>query len=181
MEEVCVYGNQVVMDRENLIIEDEVDVHEILKNSAAEYSDFSARYAEAVCEKKLAEEEARAVEAAKFIEFRDGGGTEKTSEMRARCSVEVVEARRAMVEAECRANKLMGWLQSMRERHDNALNLGYNIRSEMKMIGQDTIYRGQQDGLPRRPLAPLNPPRRPTGQLSQFSRGQAEAEGGVDA
>lgn len=175
MEEVTVYGHEVKMDSQQLLIDD-IDVTEILRTSAATYAGYAARHAEAIMEKKLAEEEARALEAAKFVEFREAGGTEKTSEMKARSCQEVVEARRRTVEAECNANKIGGWLQSLRERHDNCLNLGYNIRSEMKMIGQDTI-RGE-DGQQPTYRRTLSPPRRPNGQLAQFSRQPAAPAAG---
>lgn len=170
MTKHCICGHEVNFDRAELLIEDDTDIHEILKVSAAVYSDYSTVHVEAMYRKKVLEEQARALEASKFVEFRESGKSEKTSDMMARSDEEVVAARMAVVEAECEANRVSGWMQSLRERHENCLNLGYNIRSEMKMIGRDTV---KEDASLQRQRHSL----KPSGPLSQFAKMEEGDEG----
>lgn len=133
-DKVKINGEEVILDPKNLEIS-EANLNSFLSEFAAKYDYFSRRlcYAQKLLYRF---EDAYEVTYAKKFEFykEQESCSDKLAEAKAKSNDEVAKAKQAMRECKHRKDLLWNYLRSMDKAHEDALNLGYNIRKEMDKL-----------------------------------------------
>lgn len=133
MKKVTVNGEEVVLDPANLRF-DEVTLNDFIKKFSANYAYYNQKWAEAQHAHYCAEDEYDTIYAQKVVHYKTEKASDKLADARAKSDEEVVEALKAVRLAKLQMQELYGYLRSLDKAHDDALNLGYNIRKEMDKI-----------------------------------------------
>ena len=143
---VKVGDQEVVLDPKHLEVS-EVSMNDFLKNFAALYSYYNAMWAKSQFIQHLTEDKYDQVASERFQHYKESeGGSDKLVEAKVTVSEKVIAARRAAREAKYICQLLFTYLRALDKAHENALNLGYNIRKEIDKIYPQHIH-GEADGL----------------------------------
>lgn len=127
-------GEEIDLSSENLLI-DESNLNAFLKKSAASYNYFTSRLAKAQMLHSIAEDKYDIAYSTEFQRIKESeGGNDKLVEAKSSIAAEVSEARSYLREAKYNLDLITKYVRSLDKVHDNALNLGYNIRKEMDKI-----------------------------------------------
>ncbi|NCA14166.1 MAG: hypothetical protein EBS89_08555 [Proteobacteria bacterium] len=92
----------------------------------------------------LAEIDAEAVFGSKFMESKDAGNSDSYAKAYANCHVDVVAAKKFVVDRREVVGHLKAHLSAWNKNHENAQNRGHTIRAEMRVLNRD-IY--ETDGV----------------------------------
>jgi hypothetical protein len=133
MRKIQLGDEEVSLDPANLQFS-EANLNEFLCKLPALYAYYSAKWAEAQHLNYCCEDAVEAIFAQKFELYKNQGGSDKLADARASADKEVSDARRAARKTKLFMQEIYGYLRSLDKAHENALNLGYNIRKEMDKL-----------------------------------------------
>lgn len=119
MNKINVNGKEVVLDLDALAF-DEVNLSEWLNKAGASYAYYSSMLA-------IAENEYEVKFNAKFIEYKDQGGTDKLAESRAKVDEDVAQAR-------LNYKLLQQYVRAWDKAHSAAQSRSYYLRQEMNKL-----------------------------------------------
>lgn len=143
MQKVKLGAEEIVLDDDNLVVSEE-GLNEFLCKFSSIYNYYSGKWAEAQYYHHMLEDQSETLYARKFEFYKNEGSTDKLAEARAKSNDEVVAAKAAARKAKLMMQKLNGYLRSLDKSHEDALNLGYNIRKEI-----DKVFPKEIKGVPR--------------------------------
>lgn len=130
---IKVGNEEVILDQDNLNV-DEVTLNDFLKKFAGKYNYYNGAWAKAQFFNQLAEDAYEVILNQKFAYYKELGGSDKLAESKSKSDVEVVKAKSRTRDTRYVMELLRTYLRSMDKAHDDALNLGYNMRKEMDKI-----------------------------------------------
>jgi hypothetical protein len=134
-----IVGNEEI----ELKIEDtkftEATLNEYLMKDAATYSYYHAKYVDAQYYATKHEDLHEALYSKKFQERKEAGATDKLAEAMAKIDDEVTAAKDKARLAKRSKELLYGFLKALEKAHDNAINLGYNVRKEMSVLQNNQV------------------------------------------
>lgn len=133
MRKIEINGEEVALDPADLEFS-EANLNDFLCKLPARYAYYSAKWAEAQHLNYCCEDVQEGIYAQKFELYKNQGGSDKLADARASADKEVTDARRAARKAKLYMQEIYGYLRALDKAHENALNLGYNIRKEMDKI-----------------------------------------------
>lgn len=139
VEKVIINGEEIILDSKDVKVS-EATLNNFLSNFAAKYDYYSRRFALAQRLLHHYEDIYEACYAKKFEFYKEEGGcSDKLAEAKSKANEEVIKAKRNMREMKFRKDLIWSFLRTLDKAHENALNLGYNIRKEMDKIGVNAI------------------------------------------
>ena len=112
----------------------EATLNEYLMKDAGTYSYYHQKWVDAQYLATKYEDNFETLYAKKFQECKEAGATDKLAEAMAKSNQEVVEAKDKARITKRAKDQLWGFLKSLDKAHENALNLGYNVRKEMTVL-----------------------------------------------
>lgn len=117
----------------------EATLNEFLMKDAGTYSYYHQKWVDAQYLATKYDDVHEAMYAKKFQECKEAGTTDKLAEAMSKAWPEVVEAKEKARIAKRTKDHLWGFLKSLDKAHENALNLGYNVRREQTVLHHQTI------------------------------------------
>lgn len=114
-------------------------INDYLIKDAANYSHYHAKMVDAQYLASKYEDAHEALYSSKFREFKEQGATDKLAEAMAKSDKEVVEAKEKARITKRAKDHLWGFLKSLDKAHENVLNLGYNVRKELKVLEHQSV------------------------------------------
>lgn len=133
MKKIKLNEEEVLLDPVNFEFS-EANLNDFLCKLPALYAYYSAKWAEAQYENYCCEDQQAAVYAQKFEFFKNEKASDKLADARATADKDVTDARRAARRTKLAMQEIYGYLRALDKAHENALNLGYNIRKEMDKL-----------------------------------------------
>jgi len=112
----------------------EATLNEYFIKEAAVYSYYHQKMVDAQYFASKYEDAYEAAFAKKFQECKEAGATDKLAEAMAKNDPDVIEAKDKARLSKRTKDQLWGFLKSLDKAHENALNLGYNVRKEMQVL-----------------------------------------------
>ena len=144
METVRVGNEDVILDDANLIVS-EVGLNDFLCKFAGIYNYYTGKWAEAQFLNYLMDDQYDALQNKKFDFYKNEGSTDKLADARSKSNEEVLTARMASRKSRYVMQKLHGYLRSLDKAHEDALNLGYNVRKELDKVFPKEIKHSDVD------------------------------------
>ena len=135
---VVVRNREIILDPDNM----RYDENNLPQYMSKEYGwiDYLGKQLEyAQKEVLLAEIDAEAQFSAKFMESKDTGNSDNYAKAYANSHVDVVAAKKLVVDRKEVVGHLKAHLSAWSKNHENAQNRGHTIRTEMKVMNRD-IY-----------------------------------------
>ena len=135
---VIVQGREIILDPDNM----KYNENNLPEYMSKEYGwiDYLGKQLEyAQKETLLAEIDAEASYSAKFMESKDAANSDNYAKAYANSHVDVVAAKKKVVERKEVVGHLKAHLSAWSKNHENAQNRGHTIRAEMKVLNRD-IY-----------------------------------------
>ena len=135
---VVVAGKEIILDPDNM----KYNENNLPEYMSKEYGwvDYLGKQLEyAQKEVLLAEIDAEALYSTKFMESKDAANSDNYAKAYANSHVDVVAAKRYVVERKEVVGHLRAHLSAWSKNHENAQNRGHTIRAEMKVLNRD-IY-----------------------------------------
>jgi hypothetical protein len=117
----------------------EATLNEYLMKDAGVYSYYHAKMVDAQYLAQKYEDTFESLYSSKFREFKEQGATDKLAEAMAKSDAEVVAAKEKVRISKRTKDHLWGFLKSLDKAHENALNLGYNVRKEMQVLKHNQV------------------------------------------
>lgn len=135
---VVVRGREIVLDPDNMkYSENNLPEYMSKEYGWVDYLGKQLEYAQK--ELLLAEIDAESIYSSKFMESKDAANSDNYAKAYANCHVDVVNAKRYVVERKEVVGHLKAHLVAWNKNHENAQNRGHTIRTEMKVLNRD-IY-----------------------------------------
>lgn len=135
---VNINGDVVELDPQILDF-DENTLNHYLQKEAARYAYYSSKWVDASHLAAVYEEEAEAVFSAKYKELKEIGKSDKTSEMLVKGDLEYMDMKKRALDMKRIKDQLWSFLRAIDKNHENAINVGYNIRKELTTLQQNSI------------------------------------------
>lgn len=126
-------NEEIILDDTNLQFS-EANLNDFLVRLPALYAYYSQKWAEAQHEHFCAEDQYESLYSAKFEIYKSDKASDKLAEARTMSDKDVMEAKNIARKAKFNMQSVYGYLKSLDKAHENALNLGYNLRKEMDKI-----------------------------------------------
>lgn len=139
-ETLTIAGNEVILDPDNLKF-DEMTLTNYIQTEGGYYDNFGAYLALAEKVLHLREMEYDQVYTERFVEAKNNGGSDKLAEATSKSDVDVMDAKKHVVEAKYKVKRLQQHLRAWDRNHDNAQSLGHMIRKEMDKLNSDIMGR----------------------------------------
>jgi len=117
----------------------EATLNDYLQKDASTYSYYHQKWVDAQYLATKFEDKYEAAYSAKFREFKEQGATDKLAEAMAKSDAEVVELKDKARITKRTKDHLWGFLKSLDKAHENALNLGYNVRKEVGILYKQDV------------------------------------------
>ena len=117
----------------------ELTLNEFLTKDAGNYSYYHGKMVDAQYIASKYEDAYDNLYYTKFCEFKETGMAVATAEATAKCDKDVIEAQQKARITKRVKDQLWGFLKSLDKAHENALNLGYNVRKELNVLGTSTV------------------------------------------
>ena len=136
---VIVNNKQISLDAKNMEFSDNT-INEYMEREYGWVDFFGKQLEYAQREKLLAEIDAEAIFSQKYIEAKDDGGTEQYAKAKANSNLDVITAKKKVVELNETVGQIKAHLKAWDRNHDNAQNRGYTLRKEMDKLNKD-IYK----------------------------------------
>lgn len=131
---IKVGDQEVTLDPKNLEV-DESTMNDFLKTFASKYNYYNAMWAKAQYIQYIAEDRHEAIASERFQWYKENeGGSDKLVEAKVKMAEIVMKAKKTARDAKYVSQVLFTYLRSMDKAHENALNLGYNVRKEMDKL-----------------------------------------------
>lgn len=133
---VKVQGKDIVLDPANMKY-NEISLADYM-NKEYGWIDYLGKQLEyAQKEVLLADIDAEAIYSLKFIEAKDAGNSDNYAKAFATANVDVVAAKKKVIEHKEVVGHLRAHLQAWYKNHENAQNRAHTIRQEMKSLNRD--------------------------------------------
>lgn len=144
MEKVTikVNGRELVLDPDNMRF-NEFTLSEYMDKEYAWIDYFGKQLELAHKELSLAELEYETKFNEKYIDAKDGGGSDAYSKAKAQSHPDVVEMQKRVIERREAVGLLKQHLRAWDKNHDNAQNRGHTLRKELDKLNRD-IYEGKE-------------------------------------
>ena len=137
--------SEVDLDPKHLEVNEE-NLNEHLKTFAGTYSYYNAMLSKAQFIQFLTEDKYEQTYSERFQYYKDNeAGSDKRAEAKTTINDNVIKAKRAVREAKYISQLTLGYVRALEKAHENALNLGYNIRKEIGSIYPQVI---RESGIP---------------------------------
>lgn len=149
MAKVKVGDVEVDLDPEMLKLNEHY-LNDYLSKEASLYSFYGSMWANASYVVNKYEDEYEQVTAKKFREHKEEKATDKLADSLAKSDPEVIDLQAKLRAAKRVKDQIWMYLKSMDKNHENALNMGYNVRKEINMQGRDHVK--SVDGFSQRSL-----------------------------
>lgn len=117
----------------------EATLNEYLQKEAAIYSYYSAKWIDSQYINSTYDDKLEELYSQKFKLYKDQDVSDKKAEAMAKADPEVVEAKEKVRISKRTMEHLRLFLRSFDKNHENALNLGYNIRKEIGVYNQNQV------------------------------------------
>lgn len=139
-ETLNINGREVVLDPKQLEF-DETTLNQYIQTEGGYYDNFGAFMAMAEKVQHLREMEYEAIYCERLVEAKEQGATDKISEAKAKANIDVLEAKKLVIEAKYKVKRLAQHLRAWDRNHDNAQSLGHMLRKEMDKLHSDIRMR----------------------------------------
>jgi len=139
-ETLNIAGSEIVLDPDHLKF-DETTLTHYIQTEGGYYDNFGAFLALAEKVQHLREIEYDQIYTERFVEAKENGGSDKLAEAKSKSDLDVVEAKKLVVEAKYKVKRLQQHLRAWDRNHDNAQSLGHMIRKEMDKLNSDIMTR----------------------------------------
>lgn len=143
-ETLNINGREVVLDPKQLEF-DETTLNNYIQTEGGFYDNFGAFMAMAEKVQHLREMEYEAIYCERLVEAKEQGATDKISEAKAKANLDVLEAKKLVIEAKYKVKRLAQHLRAWDRNHDNAQSLGHMLRKEMDKLHSDIRMRSAYD------------------------------------
>jgi hypothetical protein len=131
MMKIKVGEHEVVLDPKHLEISEE-GMNDFLKNFAGLYNYYHMMWSKAQYLHYKLEDRHDVLLAERYQWYKENeGGSDKLAEAKARISEQVIQAKKSARDAKYVMQVLNSYIRALDKAHENALNLGYNIRKEI--------------------------------------------------
>ena len=138
---------EVFLDPTNLEV-DEVNLNDFLKEFSGTYNYYNTMWAKAQLIQRTFEDRYENTLNDRYVFFKmNDGGSDKLAEAKAKIHDSVVQAKKTMQTAKYVTQQLNGYLRSLDKAHEDALNLGYNLRKEMDKLYPNSIGASADKGM----------------------------------
>lgn len=137
-------NDEVLLDPEYLKVS-EITLNDFLCSFGGIYEYYSRKWAESQFLHYCAEDRHDQLYNEKFRFYKEDGGSDKMAEAKAKSHNDVVELRQAARRAKLTMQLIYGYLRALDKTHENAINLGYNVRREMDKLYPNEIKRRDVD------------------------------------
>ena len=144
---VKINGQDVKLDPKNMHFTDN-RINEYMEKEYGWVDYFGKQLEYAQKHRMIAEIDAEAIFSKKYIEAKDEGGTEQYAKAKANSDVEVVEAKKNVIEKREIEGFLKAHLRAWDKNHDNVQNRGHSLRKELDKLNKD-IYKTVEDDINR--------------------------------
>lgn len=135
-EELQIGSDKVIIDPENLRF-NETTLNQYIMSEGGFYDNYGAYLARAEKILQSREMELEEIFASTFALHKDGGGSDKLAEARAKSDEDYTNKKRQVVEAKYLVSRLKNHLKAWDKNHDNAQSLGHMLRKEMDKLNAD--------------------------------------------
>lgn len=136
---VNVNGKEVILDAKNMEFSDNT-LNEYMEKEYGWVDYFGKQLEYAQKERLDAEIDAEAIFSQKYIEAKDDGGTEQYAKAKANANIDVIAAKKKVVELIETVGQIKAHLKAWDRNHDNAQNRGYTLRKEIDKLNKD-VYK----------------------------------------
>lgn len=143
MDKVKVNNEEIYLDVDKLKF-DESNLSEYLESESSWYNYYGQKLADAEYTAQKCEIALEKLCAEKFVKFKNEKGSDKFCEASVDAEQDVQELRFLLAEAKYYVRKLSQHLRAWDRNHDNAIQLGHNLRREMDKL-QPRIYNKLDD------------------------------------
>jgi hypothetical protein len=142
--EVVIAGRTVVLDPDRMKF-NEATLSDYMADEYGWIDYFGKQLEYATKEMAIAEGRYEALYNQKFVESKDGGGSDNYAKAKAASNPDVIQAYENKVERKLVVGLLRAHLRAWDKNHDNAQNRGHTLRKEMDKLNRD-IYAEQDYG-----------------------------------
>ena len=131
--------DEVVLEPKHLEVS-EVGLNDFLKTFAGIYSYYNTVWAKAQYINYCAEDNADLKYSERFQFYKENeAGSDKLVDAKAKMHPDVIQAKQQARNSKYAMQLLYMYLKALDKAHDNALNLGYNVRKEMDKLFPQSI------------------------------------------
>jgi hypothetical protein len=117
----------------------EATLSEYLMKDASLLSYYGAKWADAAFIHATYEDRYEQAFSRKMREYKETGATDKLADAMAKSDPEVVEIKEQIRNAKRIKDLLSNHMKALEKNHENALNLGYNIRKELDVHNKSAV------------------------------------------
>jgi hypothetical protein len=129
---------EVDLNPDNLRLSHE-RLSQYLSDEASLYAFYGQQWANAGYIASKYEDEYEQILARKMRQFKEEKATDKHAEAMAKVDPDVTEAQQRSRQAKRIKDQIWTYLKAMDKAHENALNMGYNVRKEFGMHSRDHV------------------------------------------
>lgn len=133
MEVIELGDRKIALDPKNLEF-DEHSINEFLKKFAGKYNDYNNAFADAQYVCGQIDDMIEKVSAAKAVQFKMEGGSDKLVENRVDSDPEVIALMEKKRICDRKKSLISGYLKSLDRAHDDCSTLAVNVRREIEKI-----------------------------------------------
>ena len=147
---VKVRGRDIILDPEKMRF-NEATLSDYMKCEYSWYDYFGKQVEFANKELMDAEIDYEALYSDKYIKSKDLGNTENYAKAQALSDVDVIAARKKIAAQKETVGLLKAHVEAWRKSHANAISRGFGVNTEMKVLGENTIYANKDQTWPGLP------------------------------
>jgi hypothetical protein len=143
-ETLNIAGHDVIIDPANLDF-NETTLNRYIQTEGGYYDNFGSFLALAEKTQHMREMEYESIYNERIVEAKENGATDKISEAKAKSNIDVLDAKKLLIEAKYKVKRLMQHLRAWDKNHDNAQSLGHMLRKEMDKLNSEIMGRANMD------------------------------------
>ena len=143
-ETLNIAGHEIIIDPANLEF-NETTLNRYIQTEGGYYDNFGSYLALAEKIQHMREMEYESIYNERIVEAKENGATDKISEAKAKSNIDVLDAKKLLIEAKYKVKRLMQHLRAWDKNHDNAQSLGHMLRKEMDKLNSEIMGRASMD------------------------------------
>ena len=128
----------------NRLLFNETTLSQFQDRLATWYDHFGEMYCTADYYHSLAKENSEVVFARVYAEKKEEGATEKQADAQARTHLEVMAAKKLVLQAKRKKEQISQHLKAWDKAHENAKNRGFMISKEMDKLNTDIFFKNRE-------------------------------------
>ncbi len=117
----------------------EATLSEYLMKDASIYSYYASQWVEGQYYLSYFEDKYEFLFSRKMRENKEAGATDKLAEAMAKSDPEIVDLKEKIRAAKRAKDHVWVYMKALEKNHENALNLGYNVRKEISLHGKSHV------------------------------------------